>query len=39
VREAIEQREYEKVAPQIDVAAGVLNAMAERIEEVTSAIE
>jgi N-acetylated-alpha-linked acidic dipeptidase len=39
VREAIEQREYEKVAPQIEIAAGVLNNMAERIEQVTSAIE
>jgi N-acetylated-alpha-linked acidic dipeptidase len=38
VREAIEQREYEKVEPQIEIAAGVLNAMAERIEQVTSAI-
>jgi len=39
VREAIEQREYEKVEPQIEIAAGVLNAMAERIEQVTSAID
>jgi len=38
VREAIEQREYEKVEPQIEIAAGVLNDMAERIEQVTSAI-
>ena len=39
VREAIEQREYEKVEPQIEIAAGVLNAMAERIEQVTSLID
>ena len=39
VREAIEQREYEKVGPQVEIAAGVLNAMAERVEQVTSAIE
>lgn len=39
VREAIEQREYEKVAPQIEVAADVLNDMAARIEQVTSAID
>ena len=32
VREAIEQRDYEKVGPQIDIAAGVLNALAERVE-------
>ena len=38
VREAIEQREYEKVGPQVEIAAGVLNAMAERIEQVTKAI-
>jgi len=38
VREAIEQREYEKVGPQVEIAAGVLNAMAERIEKVTKAI-
>ena len=38
VREAIEQREYEKVAPQVEIAAGVLNDMAERIEQVTKAI-
>ena len=38
VREAIEQREYEKVEPQIEIAASVLNNMAERIEQVTSAI-
>ena len=39
VREAIEQREYEKVEPQIEIAASVLNNMAERIEQVTSLIE
>jgi len=39
VREAIEQREYEKVAPQIEIAAAVLNNMAARIEQVTSAID
>ena len=39
VREAIEQREYEKVAPQIEIAAGVLNAMAERVEQVTGLID
>jgi N-acetylated-alpha-linked acidic dipeptidase len=38
VREAIEQREYEKVAPQIEIAAGVLNGMAERIEILSSKI-
>ena len=38
VREAIEQREYEKVGPQVEIAAGVLNAMAERIEQLTVAI-
>jgi N-acetylated-alpha-linked acidic dipeptidase len=32
VREAIEQREYDKVEPQIAIAAGVLNDMAERVE-------
>ena len=32
VREAIEQREYEKVEPQIEIAAEVLNGMAQRIE-------
>ncbi len=36
VREAIEQREYDKVGPQIDIAAAVLNDMAERIELLTS---
>jgi len=39
VREAIEQREYEKVEPQIEIAASVLDAMAERIEQVTRAID
>jgi len=32
VREAIEQRHYDMVDPQIEIAAGVLNTMAERIE-------
>jgi len=32
VREAIEQREYDKVAPQMEIAASVLNDMAARIE-------
>jgi N-acetylated-alpha-linked acidic dipeptidase len=35
VREAIEQCDYDKVGPQIEIAAGVLNAMAERIEMLT----
>ena len=35
VREAIEQREYAKVDPQIEIAADVLNLMAERIERLT----
>ena len=39
VREAIEQREYEKVEPQVEIAAGVLNDMAERVEQLTDAIE
>lgn len=38
VREAIEQREFENVAPQIDIAANVLNDMAERIEFLSSKI-
>ena len=38
VREAIEQREYEKVGPQVAIAAGVLNSMAERIEQLTVAL-
>lgn len=32
VREAIEQRDYDSVGPQIDIAAGVLHRIAERIE-------
>ncbi len=32
VREAIEQRDYDKVEPQIAIAADVLNAMADRVE-------
>jgi N-acetylated-alpha-linked acidic dipeptidase len=38
VREAIEQREYEKVAPQMEIAAGVLNDMAARIEMLSGKI-
>jgi N-acetylated-alpha-linked acidic dipeptidase len=38
VREAIEQREYETVEPQIEVAAGILNLMSERIELLTRKI-
>ena len=36
VREAIEQREYDKVGPQIDIAADVLNGMADRIATLTN---
>ena len=36
VREAIEQREYDKVGPQIEIAAEVLNRIAERIELLAS---
>ena len=39
VREAIEQREYDKVEPQIEIAADVLNTMAERIEQITIKLE
>ena len=38
VREAIEQREYAMVDPQIEVAADVLNGMAERIERLSTLI-
>jgi N-acetylated-alpha-linked acidic dipeptidase len=38
VREAIEQREYETVEPQIEIAAGVLNLVSERIELLTRKI-
>jgi len=38
VREAIEQRDYDEVGPQIDIAADVLNAMAERIEVLAARI-
>ena len=34
VREAIEQREYKEVAPQMKIAAQVLDRMSERIEEI-----
>jgi len=36
VRESIEQREYEKVGPQIEIAADVLNGMADRIEKLAA---
>ncbi len=39
VREAIEEREYDKVAPQISIAASVLNAMAARIELISEEIK
>lgn len=32
VREAIEQRDFDKVGQQVEIAAGVLNRMAERVE-------
>lgn len=38
VREAIEQREFEKVEPQIEIAAEVLNLMTSRIELLTRKI-
>jgi N-acetylated-alpha-linked acidic dipeptidase len=38
VREAIEQREYAKVEPQIEIAAALLNQMSERIELLTGKI-
>jgi len=38
VREAIEQRKYEKVEPEIEIAADVLNKLAERVEQVTGAL-
>ena len=38
VREAIEQREYARVDPQIEIAAEVLNRMSERIERLTTMI-
>ncbi len=38
VREAIEEREYQKVAQQIVIAASVLNDMAARIELISEAI-
>ena len=38
VREAIEQRDYDKVAPQIAIAASVLNNMAARIEAISEEI-
>jgi len=36
VREAIEQREYDAVGPQIELAAEILNDMAERIETIAN---
>jgi N-acetylated-alpha-linked acidic dipeptidase len=38
VREAIEQRDYDNVGPQIDVAASVIDDMAERIELLSAKI-
>ncbi len=38
VREAIEQRNYAEVGPQIEIAASVLQQVAERIESLTSMI-
>ncbi len=38
VREAIEQRQYDEVEPQVAIAADVLNAMAYRIETITRAL-
>ena len=38
VREAIEEREYDKVSPQIAIAASVLNNMAARIETISEEI-
>ena len=38
VREAIEQREFDTVEPQIEIAAEVLNLMSERIELLTEKI-
>jgi N-acetylated-alpha-linked acidic dipeptidase len=39
VREAIEQRKYDMVEPQIAIAADVLSGMAERIETLTSQLK
>jgi N-acetylated-alpha-linked acidic dipeptidase len=39
VREAIEQRSYEMVEPQIAIAAEVLHGMAERIESLAAELE
>lgn len=35
VREAIEQRDYDAVEPQVNIAAGVIERIAERIESLT----
>jgi N-acetylated-alpha-linked acidic dipeptidase len=39
VREAIEQRQYDAVAPQVAIAAEVLNAMADRIETISEKLD
>ncbi len=39
VREAIEQRSYADVAPQAEIAAGVLERIAERIESLAAMLE
>jgi len=39
VRESIEQREFEKVGPQIGIAADVLSGMADRISELSALVE
>ena len=38
VREAIEELEFDRVAPQIAIAASVLNDMAARIETISDEI-
>ncbi len=38
VREAIEQREFDNVEPQVIIAAEVLNGMADRIDLLSSMI-
>ncbi len=39
VREAIEQRDYADVEPQIEIAAGVLDGIAERVEALTAMLK
>ena len=39
VREAIEQREYDKVEYQIEIAAAVINGMANRINILVAMLE